>query len=349
VKEAHKTAGIDTFRVVCALFAVGAHTYPLLLISEELNHIAFHILARIIVPFFLMVTGYFVISKSIFTTGDKPILPTGFFKKTALLYAWASLLYLPVSIYAGYYSNGNIIVSILRNIVFDGTFYHLWYLPASIIGVLIVYLLARVFTFRTVLGVTVFLYILGLLGDSYYGFTSNIPILDTIYSAGFHVFSYTRSGIFLAPVFLALGGWLAHSKPSANKKASIIGFIVSISLMLIEGTLIYVHGLAKHDSMYIFLLPCMYFLFQIILQHNNCGKPMRREMAKYIFILHPLVIVAVRGGAGVIGLRTLFIDNNMILFFTVSLLTILISMAVIWTHKYINKLKAGKIKKTDDR
>jgi serine/alanine racemase len=283
-----------------------------------------------------MVTGYFLIPKYICTTGKKPIFPSGFFKKTILLYAGVSLLYLPVSIYAGYYSNGNIIVSILRNVIFDGTFYHLWYLPASIIGVLIIYLLARLFTFRTVLGITVFLYTLGLLGDSYYGFTTNVPVLNTVYSAVFQVFSYTRNGIFLAPVFLALGGWLALSKPAQNKKINIIGFVMSISLMLFEGMLLYLHGLPRHDSMYIFLLPCMFFLFQIILQHNNHEKPIRRDIAKYIFILHPLVIVVVRGGARAMGLNNLLVGNNMVHFFAVCVVCILFSIVVMKLHYYLN-------------
>jgi serine/alanine racemase len=342
VNKSHSYTGIDTFRVVCALYAVGAHTYPLLIISEELNHIAFHIFARIVVPFFLMVTGFFLIPKYTSNFEKKPVLPVGFFKKTALLYAGASLLYLPVAIYAGYYSSDNIFISILRNIIFDGTFYHLWYLPALMIGALILYFLARVFTFRAVMGITIFLYVLGMLGDSYYGLTANIPVLNTIYNAGFQVFSYTRNGIFLAPVFLAMGGMLAHPKLRTGSKTNIIGLIVSMLLMLVEGLVLDAYNLPRHDSMYIFLLPCMYFLFQTILQHNKRNKPvnnLRRDIAMYIFILHPLVIVAVRGGARVIGLSNLLVDNNMVLFFAVSLISILFSIAVIEVHKYIKKLR----------
>jgi len=287
-----------------------------------------------------MVTGYFIFPKYIFTSEKKPILPVGFLNKTALLYAGVSLLYLPVSIYAGYYSRGNVAASILRNIVFDGTFYHLWYLPASIIGVLIIFLLARIFAFRTVLGITVFLYILGMLGDSYYGFTSNIPVLNTVYAAGFQAFSYTRNGIFLAPVFLAMGGWLSQLKLSPNTKTSIIGFVISLSLMLAEGMLLYLHGLPRHDSMYIFLLPCMFFLFQIILQHNNHEKPIRRDIAKYIFILHPLVIVAVRGSARVMGLGTLLVGNNMIHFFAVCVVCILLSIIAIKLHNHVRRVSS---------
>jgi len=286
-----------------------------------------------------MVTGYFLIPKYINNAEKKPILPVGFLKKTVLLYAGVSLLYLPVAIYAGYYSSGNIIASILRNIIFDGTFYHLWYLPASIIGVLIIYLLARLFSFRTVLGITVFLYILGMFGDSYYGFTNSVPVLNTVYAAGFQVFSFTRNGIFLAPVFLAMGGWLAQLKLSPNKKASIIGFVISLSLMLVEGIFLYLHDLPRHDSMYIFLLPCMFFLFQIILQHNNHEKPIRRDIAKYIFILHPLVIVAVRGSARIMGLNNLLVGNNMIHFFAVSLVCIFLSLIAIKVYNPKNTTK----------
>ena len=57
--------GIDGLRLVFAVVAVGAHTYPLAVIDENLNYFVFHVLARVIVPFFLMTTGYFLLPRYI--------------------------------------------------------------------------------------------------------------------------------------------------------------------------------------------------------------------------------------------------------------------------------------------
>ncbi|MFP3415855.1 serine racemase VanT catalytic subunit, partial [Bacillus sp. SIMBA_074] len=97
----------------------------------------------------------------------------------------------------------------LKDIVFDGTMYHLWYFPALIIGVYLAYFLYSRFPFPYVLGIAGILYILGLLGDSYYGFTEQSEWLQAFYTRMFALFDYTRNGFFFAPIYLILGAWIA--------------------------------------------------------------------------------------------------------------------------------------------
>lgn len=81
-------------------------------------------------------------------------------------------------------------------LLIDGTFYHLWYFPACITGLLLVWLLRRFLPLRAVAAAAGILYLIGLLGDSYYGLTVRIPVLSGAYDAAFQVFSYTRNGFF---------------------------------------------------------------------------------------------------------------------------------------------------------
>ena len=48
------------------------------------------------------------------------------------------MLYLPVTLYAGNFPVENVLGELVRDAVLDGTFYHLWYLPAALLGVLVV-------------------------------------------------------------------------------------------------------------------------------------------------------------------------------------------------------------------
>lgn len=328
MKKAQDYGGIDRFRLVAALLIVGIHTSPLSSINKELDFLMTHVIARIAVPFFLMVTGYFLmplyLSKE--TRDVKPLI--GFIKKTGLIYAGATLLYLPISIYAGYYSEGNIAVNLIKNIIFDGTFYHLWYLPASIIGVSLLYLLDRKFPFRAILGMTGFLYLIGLLGDSYYGITSGVPFLSTVYDAGFHVFSYTRNGLFYAPIFLVMGAVIAKSGRYLRVKASTIGFAVSMLLMLTEGFVLHHFDFQRHDSMYIALIPSMFFLFHFLLTRRGKASPLLRDVSMWIYILHPFFIIAVRGAAKVTRLTGLLVDNSLIHYFAVCLLSLTFSVFI---------------------
>lgn len=75
-----------------------------------------------------------------------------------LLYAGATLLYLPLRLYSGALPGP---LDLLLDLVFDGTFYHLWYFPALLLGLALTALAPR-----RALWYCVPLYLLGLLGDS---------------------------------------------------------------------------------------------------------------------------------------------------------------------------------------
>ena len=76
---------------------------------------------------------------------------------------------------------------IIKDIVFDGTLYHLWYLPAAIVGAVIAWYLVKQWAYRKAFAVTLVLYIVGLFGDSYYGIAENIPSLNSFYHLIFQI------------------------------------------------------------------------------------------------------------------------------------------------------------------
>lgn len=58
------SGGLDWFRLPAALLVVANHTSPLLAFSPEADHVLTQILARVAVPFFLTVSGYFLLPKA---------------------------------------------------------------------------------------------------------------------------------------------------------------------------------------------------------------------------------------------------------------------------------------------
>ena len=130
MKTARKLVGIEYFRIAAAFLVVAIHCSPLLTYSETADFIFTRVLARAAVPFFFMVTGYFVIGKAEKTRK--------FLKKTGVIYLASILLYLPLNLYAGNFK-GLTPGAALTQLLFEGTFYHLWYLPAALLGVLVAY------------------------------------------------------------------------------------------------------------------------------------------------------------------------------------------------------------------
>lgn len=309
--------GIDYFRLIAAFLVVAIHTSPLSGLNETADFVLTRIVARVAVPFFFMVSGFFLFPET--EAGNLRFNRlASFLKKTSFLYAVAILLYLPLNIYAGTLEEWKYLPNLLKDIVFDGTFYHLWYLPAAIMGACITWLLLKKLRLKQAFAVSMILYIIGLSGDSYYGIFGNMPLLKPLYQSLFLFSDYTRNGIFFAPVFFTLGALLARRTKKISLRACLAGLAVSFSLMLSEGLLLHNFNLQRHDSMYIMLVPCMFFLFRSLLFLEGKNLKCLRNLSMLIYLIHPAVIVSVRGFAKAAGLQGLLIDNSVIHFVSVA-------------------------------
>lgn len=290
MSEREYYTGIDQMRFAAALLVIAIHTSPLSSISAVGDLILTRSIARIAVPFFLMTTGFFTLSRY---HRDNSGL-RHFLKKTGMIYAAAMLLYLPLNIYNGYFEKPCLLPNILKDLVFDGTMYHLWYLPASMLGMVIAWRLVEKLDFSKGLAVAALLYLIGLFGDSYYGIAAGVPVIKDFYGLLFQLLDYTRNGVFFAPVFLMFGGYMAEKKPRLTQKQSLGGFALSLAAMTAEALLLHQNRLPRHDSMYLLLPLCMMFLFRTLLFVR--GKEARglRAATLVIYLIHPMIIVAVR-------------------------------------------------------
>ena len=335
-------AGVDYFRIVAAVMVIGIHTAPFSGISKAFDFLLTYCAGRVAVPFFFMTTGYFVLGswrKSGNNAGSKVLRSI---KKTLFLYAVSIVLYLPVNFYSGGLpeSAGKFI----RMLIFDGTFYHLWYFPAVIIGCFTVMMLLKKFPAGIVLVISILLYLIGVGGDSYFGIAARVPVLEHMYDVIFAVSSYTRNGIFYAPIFLLMGQMLRERKASIEKTENtagtartdsrtgrknstvrdistgwnIAGLCISLTLMLIEGYLTFSLDLQRHNSMYLFLPSVMYFLFRLLLSVPGYAPGWTRDVSMIVYIIHPGVLIALRGIAGAAGLDWLLAENALVQFISVS-------------------------------
>lgn len=339
--EKKSYAGIDYFRLIAAFLIVAIHTSPLASFSETGDFILRRIIARAAVPFFLMTSGFFLISRYNYNAEKLG----AFIKKTAIIYGAAILIYIPINIYNGYFKMDNLLPNIIKDIVFDGTLYHLWYLPASIIGAVIAWWLVKKLNYQRALMVAFVLYLIGLFGDSYYGIAERVPCLNSLYSLIFQVTDYTRNGIFFVPIFFIIGGFIADNRPQITFKKSICGFGISFALMFAEAFALHHFDLQRHDSIYLFLLPCMYFLFHAILYFNGKRRADLRTIALIVYIIHPMMIVMIRLCAKLRHLQKELVENSIIHYLVVCLTSVAfgVVLTVLW-----NKYKPKKEKYTAD-
>ncbi|HIS30459.1 MAG TPA: acyltransferase [Candidatus Limivivens intestinipullorum] len=343
---------LDWFRLPAALLVTAIHTSPLSSVSPQADFWLTRVLARIAVPFFFMVSGFF--------------LPDSFAKlrkqekKLFFLYALSIVLYLPLNLYAGQLS-GITAGAFLKQLFFDGTFYHLWYLPAVMEGMLLVWLLKKALPLSGCLAVTGLLFLAGLGGDSWYGLVSRLPGAQAFYEAVFSFSSYTRNGLFFAPFFLCLGLSLsrwqaftsknpddstalssrprsengvftmsahssspngdlpaptgAHAKSGGRSMplgAHALALAVFLLAMSVEAVWLHSMGCCRHDSMYLFLPPVMVSLFSLLCRlPSKACPPALPAIALSVYLLHPWVIVLVRGFAGLTGTEQILVNQSL--------------------------------------
>lgn len=300
--EPRRFPALDDFRLIAVVLVAANHTRSA---EGELLWLL-TVLRRVAVPYFLMVSGYFLGRDGWRSTGR-------FLKKTALLYGAGVLLYLPLNWYAG-----QLTPDFPRQVLFDGSFYHLWYLPALLLGTPAARLLSRLGRKKALLAAGA-LYLIGLGGDSYYGFLPQG--LTGFYDVVFRVFTYTRNGLFYVPLFLLLGA----ARITLGRRTALAGFLVSLSLLVSEALFLHGAGVQRFDSMYLAFPFLMVFLFSLLLRFNQGQRRELRRLTALVYLLHPWCIVLVRRGAGALGLTGLLVENTLVHFLAVLALSLLLS------------------------
>lgn len=342
MSENRSYTGIDYFRFIAAFFIIAIHTSPLLSYSEMGDFILTRIVARAAVPFFLMTSGFFLISRYTYDSGRLKL----FLKRTAVLYGISMAVYIPVNIYNGYFYMDNLLPNIIKDIFFDGTMYHLWYLPASMIGAVIAWFLVKNCGFGKAFAITSILYVIGMFGDSYYGIAETLPVLKSFYHCLFQISDYTRNGIFFAPVFFVAGGIIADRSVRLSLRSSLTGFFLSFGAMAGEAMILHRFDLQRHDSMYVMLLPAMYFLFTALTHWKGRRVPFLRTSAMIIYMIHPMMIVAVRLAAKLFGMRSVMVENSFVHYLIVSVLSAAFSVLAALLLQKKKKCKGAGQKET---
>lgn len=313
MEETKKYPDIDVFRIIAALLVIAIHTSPLASYSPYGDFLLTRIAGRAAVPFFFMVSGFFLYDRQ-----EKNLNKLGVFvKKTAVLYGVAILLYLPVNLYTGYFQRKDMVAQTVKDILIDGTMYHLWYLPAAITGSVICFVCLKYLGMKKTLILTAFLYLIGLMGDSYYGVIKGLPVIGAFFQGLFRVMDYTRNGIFFAPLFFLLGALFKKHRDLAvwGKKWMLW---CCLFIMAAEGTALKNAGVMRHDSMYLMLPPVMFLLFSALLKRRGREYKSFRGISMAVYIIHPWVIIGLRGVSKILGSMEYTVNNSIIHFLLVA-------------------------------
>ncbi|WP_430609840.1 membrane-bound serine racemase VanT [Enterococcus sp. DIV0876] len=336
-----KNQGIDQFRVILAMMVIAIHCLPLHDIWPDGDLLITLTLFRIAVPFFFMISGYYVFSdlatENRYPARRKILI---FIRKQCHVYFWAILIFLPLSLYSQMIRADLSIGDFFHMLFVNGTLYHLWYFPALILGSLLMMVLLMWLPFKGVFLICISLYVIGLGGDSWYGLIDQHPI-SPIYPAIFQWLGGTRNGLFFTPMFLLLG--IIAKKNRTHQWVTSNFFYLSISLLclLFESYFLHHFSTPKHDSMYFFLPFVMFFLFPIIQQWRPrmiWKEP--RKCSLWLYLLHPYAIAVTH----YLSRKIILLQNNLLNYFVVISLTFVLVHCLLLLHKRLQPSERNRLR-----
>lgn len=285
---------IDIARLFAAILVVAIHTQAITWFSSYSNG-NIQILTRVAVPFFFCTSGYFL-HKNYINSGGPAIAAT--FWKTVKLYTLLSLVYFSVI----FLSNPALLHEskkwMLVDLLFNGSYYHLWYMVGIIYSIAMIYLICKLKLSKVLLPLAIVCYVIGLLGTSYYGIGSRLPILNVMFDSGW--FLSIRRIFLMGFPFTVLGWVISERKLKLHISKKHLLFVTALVALLFVSEIIAVTvtGMSRTTEITLFLYPLLFLLFQICLAYPLEGKSklasVCRDTANFTYFWHPLVILALR-------------------------------------------------------
>lgn len=234
------------------------------------------------------VTSFFIISGFLLykKTVTKERLRKQVFRILKLYGCW-TIVYFPLIIYE-YLKHrvdiSHIVVDFAQKAIFDGTYYHLWYLPSLIVAMCIVYVMKNR---RLVLMlVTSGLMIIGILTNAY-----GLRFPQMYYT----IFLTTRNGLFMGSFLVAIGKCFADYGDNLRKfKHFKLVLLVAIISLYSEGVLV-----SKYDSQIIIDMTFSTVMVAVILVGFMISRVQMkvsktvRNASTLIYFMHPWIIFLV--------------------------------------------------------
>ena len=85
------------------------------------------------------------------------------------------------------------VLQYIKRFFFEGSYSTIWFLPALMTAVAIVYLLLKRSSYMQILCMAIPFYLLGCLGSSYYGLAEKLPIFSSFFNAYYSFFDTVKN------------------------------------------------------------------------------------------------------------------------------------------------------------
>ena len=140
-------------------------------------------------------------------------------------------------------------------------------------------------------------------------------------------------GEFFGFLFMGIGMTFAYKPIYMPLRKAVTGFCVSMAFLLLEMTAVQYFGWASSFSMYVFLVPAVYFLFYLVTHIEltpNRRYQYLRNMSILIYCMHYFVYTFLYKGSSLLGkLLQIDLSNSLLTYVGTVLITCAASYIII--------------------
>lgn len=326
-----RNKSVDFFRYLLSFFVVSIHAD----LGNELGRIPWLVIqtvSRIAVPFFCMVTGHYYCKKiSVLDEQSSIDYTLNYLKKLIKSYVIVSVPYLIIKILQFETISLEALLELLKGLLITGVWGHLWYFPAVILSIVMLYLLKFHFRLnREVLLFSILLYCFICLGDVYGGLIEKSEFLNMFFHSDLYL-SFFR-GFSYAFCFIVLGGSIEKIKRKLDigkKKAFLLSMVFMGALLAEE---IITNSMDWNTKL---TLALFYYPFMIAFMCWILDDPLYKRInntffnyrcaANFTYYFHPFLL----------AFESRVIDNSLLL----GCITVLLMLYLNWfAQRYFSKI-----------
>lgn len=257
---------VGIYKFILALLVVAIHVEPF---SGDLAFYTNNCLARIAVPSFFVLSAYFLFDKLINNDWDAKIFWKNQ-KHLAKYYGIWLLLHSPVvltRLWETATDIPNYIWLVVQAVCLKGPYGALWFLPATIMAVALVYWIGKKCGPYVCLVISFPLFFFAALETEYFGLIEDIAWMEVVNNGLVAVFGWLANGLTFGFFFCSIGYYIAYTKnKNRTMRIDMIKLVLAAILLFIETTIVRDYKLAVSYGAMLFLIPTVYYIVQILLR-----------------------------------------------------------------------------------
>ncbi len=280
------TSLLSLVQFIGAILVIALHCRRLF-DADQAHFLQKSIFSRMVVPFFMVTASFFLYR-------NHPTLSKYYLIHYSKQYLIWSSIYLPFFLFylqleatpASHYP-----LAILAGLTYTGTSYQLWYIPAFILGLVLVHFSLKKWGWRSTACLASTLYLLGSV-ETYSSYLAE-SVLSTAFDHYKTIFYTSRNGLFYAPIFILTGFFLADklNQPIFQHKLK-AKLLLCLTLLGLEGWLIY-HNQGHDKNFFFSLVPfTAYFVAWVLTTDLFLQKNLHflKGYATYYYFIHVIPV-----------------------------------------------------------